>query len=141
MGRRGPAPKPTMLKILDGNPGKRPISKREPKPTTGIPSMPSILRREAKAEWKRLVAEMPDEMLTLVDRAGLTLACVWWSICCTNVKTLDQEALEKSTNQWLKLAREFGLTPSARTRIEVVDAPPKKRGRPSLTDYAKGKTG
>ncbi len=141
MGRRGPAPKPTTLKLLDGNPGKRPISKREPKPTGGAPSMPSILPREAKAEWKRLVAEMPAEMLTLVDRAGLSLVCVWWAICHANIKTLDQDALEKSTNQWLKLGREFGLTSSARTRIEIADVPPKKRGRPSLTDYVKGKTG
>jgi hypothetical protein len=32
MGKRGPSPKPTSLKVLQGNPGKRKINKSEPKP-------------------------------------------------------------------------------------------------------------
>src|SRR5579863_4705296 len=32
MGARGPAPKPTALVLLEGNPGKRPINKRQPQP-------------------------------------------------------------------------------------------------------------
>jgi hypothetical protein len=35
MGLRGPAPEPTALKLLRGNPGKRPLNTLEPKPPTG----------------------------------------------------------------------------------------------------------
>ena len=55
---RGRKPKPTVLKLLDGNPGKRTINDREPARRQGIPEMPAGLeRRSAKAEWNRIVPE------------------------------------------------------------------------------------
>ncbi len=38
MGQRGPAPKPTALRILEGNPGKRPLNASEPRPRAGRPA-------------------------------------------------------------------------------------------------------
>ncbi|MEQ8198694.1 MAG: phage terminase small subunit P27 family, partial [Clostridiaceae bacterium] len=32
MAQRGRKPKPTAIKVLEGNPGKRPLNKNEPKP-------------------------------------------------------------------------------------------------------------
>jgi hypothetical protein len=32
MGRRGPPPQPTKLRLLSGNPGKRPLPRAEPQP-------------------------------------------------------------------------------------------------------------
>ena len=51
MGRRGPAPKPTAIKILEGNPGKQKLNHNEPKPPTiiAIPKPPSRLLKDAKA--------------------------------------------------------------------------------------------
>jgi P27 family predicted phage terminase small subunit len=45
---------PTPLKIIRGNPGRRPISKTEPKPKRILPKMPTDLDPIAKKEWKRL---------------------------------------------------------------------------------------
>ena len=52
---RGRKPKPTVLKLLDGNPGKRTINDREPTAAGGIPELPDWLDDEAKAEWYRIV--------------------------------------------------------------------------------------
>ena len=42
MGARGPAPEPTALKILAGNPGKRKLPENEPQPQ-GTPICPAWL--------------------------------------------------------------------------------------------------
>ena len=55
-GRRvgsGPKPKPTKLKLLEGNPGRRPINDKEPKPKERLPQCPTHLSEEAKREWQR----------------------------------------------------------------------------------------
>src|SRR3972149_6552816 len=69
-------PVPTALKILHGNPGKRPINKEEPKPPSGTPVMPKWLKSFpiAVKEWKR-EAKILDEMgvLTLAEAGDLAL--------------------------------------------------------------------
>ena len=49
--RAGRKPKPTAIKELEGNPGKRKLNKKEPKPEKGMPVCPEWLLPEAKAEW------------------------------------------------------------------------------------------
>src|SRR5262245_3685380 len=73
MGRR---PKPTHLKLLTGNPGRRPLNKGEAKPPPGIPSCPGHLNPVAKREWRRvsrLLAECG--LFTEIDRAALAAYC------------------------------------------------------------------
>ena len=50
MGKRGPAPKPTALKVLQGNPGKRKLNDSEPtfEKTDEILKPPSYLSTYAK---------------------------------------------------------------------------------------------
>lgn len=63
MAIRGRKPKPTALKVLEGNPGHRPLNKREPMPKGRLPRCPDWLEEDAKKEWKRLgkiLAEMGD---------------------------------------------------------------------------------
>jgi phage terminase small subunit len=49
---------PTALKVVMGNPGKRPLNQLEPKPRLAIPSCPAHLHATAKAEWKRLARQL-----------------------------------------------------------------------------------
>ena len=42
MATRGRKPKPTALKVLEGNPGKRPLNDREPVPPKGRAQMPGV---------------------------------------------------------------------------------------------------
>lgn len=92
MGRRGPPPKPTRLKELAGNPGHRPLNKREPKPTSGAPGMPDWLSKEAKAEWRRVVPELEKlGLLTKVDRAALAAYCQAHAELADATKLLEAE--------------------------------------------------
>ena len=50
MGKRGPRPQPTQLRLVRGNPGKRAINKLEPKPDGGIPAKPAWLVDALKVE-------------------------------------------------------------------------------------------
>ena len=68
MATRGRKPKPTALKLLEGNPGKRPINEHEPIPPKGTVKCPTWLEPEAKKEWKRLAPSLEAMgVLTLAD--------------------------------------------------------------------------
>ena len=68
----GRKPKPTALKLVTGNPGKRPLNDHEPQPEAAIPEVPAHLSGEAKAEWDRIVIRLhPLGLLTDLDRAAL----------------------------------------------------------------------
>ena len=76
----GPTRKPTHLKLITGNPGRRPLNKNEPNPTPGIPSVPAHLSDEAKVEWGRIASQLNDiGLLTQVDRAALAAYCQAWA--------------------------------------------------------------
>jgi phage terminase small subunit len=123
MGRRGPAPKPTKLVVLEGNPGKRPLPKNEPKPSPCIPNCPAWLLDDAKALWKTLAPELDRiSLFTTVDGVAFAVLCQTFA----RWKQADQAGSEhgdrlavKYVAQVKALCQEFGLTPSARTRISV----------------------
>ena len=69
-GCRGRKPKPTALKVLEGNPGKRPLNDHEPIPPKGELKCPSWLLPEAKKEWKRLASSL--EAMGVLTMADLT---------------------------------------------------------------------
>jgi phage terminase small subunit len=75
---RGRKPKPTFLKVLDGNPRKRLLNDREPQAAAGIPDRPDWLDAEAQAKWDGVTRELADMgLLALADRAPLTAYCRW----------------------------------------------------------------
>lgn len=47
----GRKPKPTEVKKLEGNPGKRKLNTKEPIPAKGMPNCPEWLLPEAKEEY------------------------------------------------------------------------------------------
>lgn len=137
MATRGRKPKPTELKILEGNPGKRSLNPNEPKPEKKAPSCPKWLDAEAKKEWKRLAPQMEKlGILTEADRAAFASYCQAYSRWkdaeefitrsgTTIFKTpsgywqmLPQVSISQTYNKIMtRLATEFGLTPSSRSRI------------------------
>ena len=54
----GRKPKPTAVKKLEGNPGKRKLNTKEPVPAKGMPACSDWLMPEAKKEWERLAKLM-----------------------------------------------------------------------------------
>ena len=76
----GRPPKPTAVKLAAGNPGKRPLNKREPTIASKMPTCPAWLAPEAKKEWRRLAKELhAANLLTSVDRAALAAYCQLWA--------------------------------------------------------------
>jgi len=77
MGSRGPARKPDVLKIHEGNRGHRSINlPAGVNPTVEEPDIPKHLGREARKEWRRIVPTLLElGLLTRIDRAALALYC------------------------------------------------------------------
>ena len=135
MGKRGPPKKPTALRIFEGNPSRRPLNAREPKPTLGVPRCPGWLSSEAKAEWKRVVPELERlGMLTKIDRAALAAYCQSWAEYVEAVKCVQGEGtviegkrgpqknprctvMNEAWGRFHKTAIMFGLNPSARSTM------------------------
>ncbi len=74
---RGRRPKPTRLKMLTGNPGKRPLNARRAAARgQRFRNARRNLDRLRAAEWDRLVGELAAlRMLTNLDRAALAAYC------------------------------------------------------------------
>jgi P27 family predicted phage terminase small subunit len=66
--------KPTKLKDLAGNPGKRALNRKEPQPK-GAPLAPATMSPAAKQVWTQLVASMPRGVFTTADSAILAAYC------------------------------------------------------------------
>lgn len=134
----GRKPKPTALKALQGNPGKRPLNEREPKPKVKRPSAPRFLEGEAKKEWNRMVKLLlPLKLISEVDRAALAAYCQAWArwidaeqhiqrdgmVVSTDKGNLIQSPYVGIANSAMKQMRaflvEFGMTPSSRSRVSV----------------------
>lgn len=136
---KGPAPKPTKLKVLEGNRGKRPLNLYEPKPAPIRPSCPSHLSKEAKREWRRMVPQLERlGLLTQIDRAALAAYCQAWGRWVEAERILKEKGpplyktkkgnvitspmlwvANKSLEQMHKFLIEFGMTPASRSRISV----------------------
>ncbi len=136
---RGPAPKPTALKIIQGNPGGKRLNENEPKPKVVCPPAPSFLDAEAKKEWRR-VAKMlsKNRILTEADIPALQMYVVEYSTWKEAVENLNRDDIIYETDNkykqqsiWLtirnrsfdnlrKMLQEFGMTPASRSRIAAV---------------------
>jgi P27 family predicted phage terminase small subunit len=139
---RGAKPKPAELKILEGNPGKRPIDPDRPQPTRGLPPCPTHLKGEARREWRRLGSRLEAVgLVTNVDTAAFAAYCQAWSRWVDAEKNLAREGtIIKAPsgypipNPWLAVANkameqmkaflvEFGMTPSSRNRVATAPIP------------------
>jgi len=135
---RGRRPVPPQLRLLRGNPGKRPLPRRDIEPTAGA-SCPENLSREAKREWKRIAPELLRlGLLTELDRAALACFCESWAEFrwatgiilregklqrCTNGMRVAHPALvirRQAAKQILQFGCEFGLTPASQSRVEFI---------------------
>ncbi|POY55729.1 phage terminase small subunit P27 family [Pectobacterium carotovorum] len=138
----GRRPKPTHLKVVTGNPGKRKLNDKEPQPLREIPSPPTHLSDWGKVAWGKLTVLL-DSMgvLTVADTFALERLCAVYSQI---LRLEDQIAIEGNTyttktqmgdflikghpavaqlaeadRRFKSYLVEFGLTPAARTKVKV----------------------
>jgi P27 family predicted phage terminase small subunit len=143
MGKRGPRPQPTQLKILRGNPGKRPINKSEPQPSADGVVMPPHLGEVAAVKWAEVLPLLQAvKVMTRADIEALARYCdtyEWWLATRAklkkegdtypilndkgDVKYIAQRPevsiAHKLAVQLRQLEQDFGLNPSARTGLHV----------------------
>lgn len=141
MAGRGPAPKPTPLKILEGNPGHQKLNRSEPRPRPVAPKCPSWLSKEAKREWRRIAPALERlGLLTEIDGAalaGYVQSYSTWKVATEailengltyesangNVRQRPEVVIaSKALAEVRQFCQEFGLTPSARARMQLYEA-------------------
>lgn len=141
MATRGRKPKPTAVKVLEGNPGKRPLNMNEPVPDKIAPDCPTWLSEEAKLEWERLSDKMVNlGTLTEMDMAAFAGYCQSYARWKEAEEFIEQHGtiVKTPSGYWqqvpqvsiaqtnlkimLKFCSEFGLTPSSRSRMIAGDA-------------------
>ena len=135
----GPPRKPTRLMILTGNPGKRRINKREPQPAPGGLVCPVSVPREGKELWAQIVPELERiGVATRIDQTALEAYCRAYSTWKYAERKLKQEGMtftsptsgiphtspyvqisNTAAENVIKWARELGLTPASRSRLQV----------------------
>jgi P27 family predicted phage terminase small subunit len=133
---RGRRPKPTRLKVLTGNPGKRPLNINEPRPEAAVPECPVELGPVARREWDRLAVELSSlRILTNLDRAALAAYCGAYAMWAEATEAIQKfGTMVKSPSGYpqqspyvavanrqaeimMRIASEFGFTPASRSRI------------------------
>jgi P27 family predicted phage terminase small subunit len=155
VGKRGPPPKPTVIKILNGNPGKRPLPDNEPQPApaTGL-QPPGWLKGHAMAIWQEIVPELERlGLLTLLDRAAVLCYCQAWAEFLLSTEVLEKDgryvqrgtgglashpAIAQQRTAWRAIkdfSALFGLDPSSRSRISV---PQKADEDDPMSEFLKG---
>ena len=141
--------KPAAIHLVQGT-RDRTAKGDEPKFASEYPARPPHLRGFAKLEWERLSHQLkPLGMVTKADRAMLVALVEAWAIYREMDKLIKKHGVTYTTttlagdemvrprpevamrDQALKniksFSSEFGLTPSARTRVSIPEKP--KGGR------------
>jgi P27 family predicted phage terminase small subunit len=144
---RGRKPKPTQLKIVSGNPGKRAINHNEPKPTAYLCDAPEWMDDLQKKYWDDAIESSPTGLLGTMDRDVLV---VWVTSCVAHRRAVEAQnrldqgkaapmltktpqgmpiqspyisIINKQAQIMLKAAAEMGFTPSSRSRISLDNSP------------------
>jgi P27 family predicted phage terminase small subunit len=137
---RGRRPKPTAIRRLEGNPGKRAWNHDEPTPPDTLPRCPEHLCEVARREWRRVARALHSMgVLTAVDRAALAAYCQAYGRWVeAEEKLKETPALYKTPSgyvqqsPWMGIANkqlelmgrymvELGMTPASRSRVAVED--------------------
>lgn len=139
---------PTVLKMLRGNPGRRPLNVLEPVPGALSPACPKELTDDvARKEWRRTIAPaVRIGQITAADRVLAIVHCELWAAYRAQLlEASGRQVLAVGANAYptpnvargmsnttvtllIKVDIELGLTPVSRSKVQVNGAP---RGRPA----------
>jgi P27 family predicted phage terminase small subunit len=133
MGRRGPAPTPTKVKLLHGETRPSRVNYREPIPSSGLPRMPGDMDPEAKRVWRRIIRTMGDTgVIRAVDQDVLRCYCESVSRYIQAMRLYSgpllksdrgpvrnplHQIVRENSDAVRQFARELGLSPSSRSGL------------------------
>jgi P27 family predicted phage terminase small subunit len=139
---RGRKPLPTVLKLVRGNPGKRPLNDAEPVPTRDLTEQHKEIARLTPRQrelLRDLLGDLPKGLLKSVDLPLVVVFVHSWERYLDCIAHISKETLiVKANNEgagykqnpFIKLSRyfaddmmraatEIGCTPAARARLRV----------------------
>lgn len=134
----GRKPKPTWLKLVTGNPGKRPINADEPQPAGDIAEPPDWFEPDQRIEWARAIKAAPQGLLRSLDESMLIVwvcAKVAHADAAQKIKTYGSVIksggqaqpspyvgiMNKQATIMMRAAAEMGFSPSSRSRVSIKD--------------------
>ncbi len=124
MATRGARPKPTALRLVSGNAGKRPIPANDPRPG-GAPAKPKDLTGRASELWDLRIA--PAFWLAEAD----TDKAAMWCLLQAEFYKSKGKMIAARIGQLRALGSELGFDPSSRTRLGASGGKPEKKDDPA----------
>ena len=113
----GRPPKPTALKVIQGNPGKRPLPKGEVKPAPGAEAPPWLVAPQARAEWERIAPRLLKlGLLTELDGEAFGLLCGHLADAGEQMR-MARPVDPRLTSEIRQFMSQFGMTPAARAKV------------------------
>jgi P27 family predicted phage terminase small subunit len=130
--------RPTVLRMLEGNPSRRPFNDREPHPAALEEACPAELTDSvAQAEWTRgIVPAIRIGQVTAADRVMAIAHCQLWAVWQSQVAEAEQDghvipmgekgylvanvartAANKTFQLLVKVDAELGFTPTSRSKV------------------------
>ena len=147
----GRKPKSTALKLINGNPGRRPLNMQEPQLQSGIPDKPDWFDTYASEEWDRITSNLNGQRIFTKNDLGILV-----SICIAYEQLRETLAIikelgrsyvvedmggnthykarpecvrfETAQKEYRTLLAEIGFTPSSRSKVKTLPEPPKPKG-------------
>ena len=135
---RGRKPKPTFLKLVSGNPGRRPLNDAEPEATGDLLNPPEWLTPSQRAVWTTAVKNAPAGLLRGIDESVFLVWVIAKDMHRNAAEKIAQSGtlvrmpnngaavqspwvpvLNKQALIMLKACSEMGFTPSSRSRVKV----------------------
>lgn len=136
---KGRKPTPTALKLLQGNPGRRPINGEEPQFQEGTGEPPEWLNKEQRNFWAEVYPLLHGaRVITSADEQALAHLCIALAEVRAATETLEAQGRYQVNDQGMikvhpavhvlnnalsaskSLMSEFGMTPASRTKIKAL---------------------
>lgn len=114
---KGRKPTPTHLKVIRGNPGRRPLNEGEPQPH-GDGEKPAFLEGRASRLWDEYAPEL--RRIGLLTSIDAPMFAAWCSLM-EQFEERNGRIDPSKISQMRGLAASFGLEPSSRSRISLKD--------------------
>ena len=137
MGRRGPTPTPTKVKMLRGETRPSRLNLHEPMPASDAPKIPADMDPEAKTVWRRVLRDMRHTgVIRAADADVLRCYCEAVSRYAQAARLYAQsgpivkrdgnlvknplhQVARDNADEIRQFARELGLSPSARVGLRI----------------------
>jgi P27 family predicted phage terminase small subunit len=138
MGKRGPAPEPTNLRILHGR-AEAFINRNEPQPNAGLPEPPEQLNSVSRPVWDYILGELAamglakrpdrDQLFAYCEAVRMHAQAVLLTQAAILIKNREGALVtnpavriqRQAAQTMLQFSREFGLTPSSRVQFHATE--------------------